>query len=100
MKLLKDMIKIDTLNIFESSDDNIGVCFKHFTEIKEGNFLITVTGGGTTLEDAVRDYARKISGRTLVANPTSNSRKEITVLLIEDEKWLNCYDTIYGEGEN
>ena len=99
MKLLKDMIKIDILNIFELSDNNIGVCFEHFAEMKEGNFLITVKGEGTTLEDAVRDYARKISGRTLVANPTSSNRKEITVLLVEDEKWLNCYNTIYGEGE-
>ena len=85
MKLLRDMIKIDTLNISELSDNNIGVCFEHFAEMKEGNFLITVKGEGKSLEDAVRDYARKISGRTLVANPTSSSRKEIVILLVEDE---------------
>ena len=85
MKLLKDMIKIDALNIFELSDNEVGVCFEHFAEMKEGNFLITVKGEGATLEDAVRDYAQKISGRTLVANPTSSSRKEIVILLIEDE---------------
>ena len=85
MKLLKDMIKIDHLNIWEVSDNKIGVCFENFAEIKEGYFLKTVWGEGTTLEDAVRDYARQISGRTLVANPSSSSRKEITVLLMEGE---------------
>ena len=85
MKLLKDMIKIDNLIIWELPDSKIGVRFEHFAEIKEGDFLIGEFGKGITLENAVRDYARKISGRTLIANPTSSNRKEITILLAGEE---------------
>lgn len=99
MKLLNDMLKIDRLSIWGLPDNKIGVCFENFSYIKDSDFLIGKFGSGRTFEDAVRDYAQQISGRTLVANPSSSSRKEITVLLMEDEKWLNCYDTIYGEGE-
>lgn len=83
MKLLEDLIKIDHLEVWKLPDNEVGVCFKNFAYIKDGDFLIGKFGSGKTLEDAVRDYAREISGRTLVADPTSSSRKEIAVLLIE-----------------
>jgi len=85
MKLLKDMLKIDRLEVWELPDNKIGVCFENFAYIKDGGFLIGEFGNGRTFEDAVRDYAQKISGRTLVANPSSSNRKEITVLFIEED---------------
>jgi hypothetical protein len=42
-------------------------------------FLIGVAGNGNTIESAMVDYMRKISGKVLVVSAYSGSRQEIDV---------------------
>ena len=48
----------------------------HFdrVEVKEGGFLTSVSGNGATPEEAVADYAPKISLKTLVKDAYRDSR--------------------------
>lgn len=48
--------------------------------VKDGIFLKSVFGQDTTFMDACIDYAKKISGHTLVFG-SGKDRKEVTVLL-------------------
>jgi hypothetical protein len=49
------------------------------TEVKEGGCLLGVFGNGPTPEDAIKDYARRISLRTLVWHANQKDRIEIDV---------------------
>lgn len=46
-------------------------------EVKEGRVLCSYYGDGPTPEAAMEDYARRISGKLLVMNAYSPTRKEI-----------------------
>lgn len=64
---------------YQTNSGGIGVCYKG-CEIKDGPFLITAHGGGTTFEEACEAYLEKIRGETLVFNACSPSRYEVRVL--------------------
>ena len=53
--------------------------FAHFAhcEVTNGNILSGVCGNGTTTEEAIRDYARRISMSRLVIDAYKNTRREI-----------------------
>lgn len=55
--------------------------YAHFKrgEIKDSGCLIGVHGNGPSVEEAILDYAKAISGRILVINALTRSRKEIQV---------------------
>ena len=60
--------------------------YAHFfsAEVSQGNFLCGTFGDGPSEEDAVRDYAKQISGKLLVINAMEPERREIPVpVLIE-----------------
>lgn len=48
-------------------------------EVKEGCFLIGRYGNGSDPDSAIRNYAAKISGTTLVIQAMHPNRREITV---------------------
>lgn len=52
--------------------------FEH-AEIKDGSLLISASGDGATPEDAIRDYAKRISMQRLVIDSYQPSRREIEV---------------------
>lgn len=52
--------------------------FKH-GDIKKGIMLHSTFGNGNTIEDAVNDYAKKISGEILVIDALTENRREIRV---------------------
>ena len=66
-------------------------------EVKEGSVLGSEYGEGETPEEAIKDYAKKISGRHLVYLPYSDTeRKDLFVpflggSLTEDERYI-CRD--------
>lgn len=61
--------------------------YAHFKdcEIRERGCLLGALGNGATPEAAMRDYARRISGKLLVVDAWLNSRREITVPLLTNE---------------
>ena len=48
-------------------------------EIKQGVVLVSHTGNGDSPQEALREYARYISGKTLVFNAMSEDRQEFDV---------------------
>lgn len=60
------------------SDDRVTVHGRH-CEIKEGGFLRSAYGSGTTRKKALDDYASQLSGKRLVVNATGSDRKEFDV---------------------
>lgn len=60
--------------------------FKH-TEVMEGGMLVSDSGRGRTMEEAIQDYARKISQKRIATGAYTKDRREFQVpLLIEEEK--------------
>ena len=54
-------------------------------DIKVGACLASEYGNGATPDDAMWDYAQRISGKILVVDAYLNSRREIKVPLLTDE---------------
>lgn len=52
-------------------------------EEKGDGVLISAYGNGNTEEEAISDYARRISGKTLALHSTSISRKDVRVPILE-----------------
>lgn len=82
MKLLNDMLNIDDIKIWNLPKNEIGLCFENYSYTKDDCFLIGEFGSGRTFEEALKDYSRKISGKTLVSN--GKDRKEIKILTVGD----------------
>lgn len=82
MKLLNDMLKIDDIIIWDLPNNEIGLRFENYSYTKDDCFLIGEFGRGRTFEEALKDYSRIISGKTLVSNPDGKNRKEIKVFTI------------------
>lgn len=61
--------------------------FAHFknADIEEGGLLKSETGDGDTINEAIDDYARKISERTLVVdgNTKNDRRIEVPILIYQ-----------------
>lgn len=53
--------------------------YAHFKycEVKDGNMLIGVSGDGRTINAAIRDYAKQISGKHLVFDAYTQDRKDL-----------------------
>ena len=61
--------------------DNVTICISYaHCDVKDGYFLISEFGSGTTFYDACEDYYKKICGKTLVFNACTKHRKEVKVL--------------------
>lgn len=67
------------LEVWKIPNGDVAVSYQG-AGVKSNDFLIFVFGRGSTFEDACKDYLSKISGKTLVFNAFSESRKEVIVL--------------------
>lgn len=72
-------LKGHELEVWKDDSNYICVAYKS-CEVKNGAFLIYEPGRGSTFEEACEDYLQKISGKTLVFDACTASRKEVTVL--------------------
>ena len=52
-------------------------------EIKNGGMLVGVCGNGPTPEEAIDGYAKKISGKLLVIDAMSETRREVYAPLLD-----------------
>lgn len=68
------------LAIGKDLEGNTTVCFE-YGYIKDGDFLIGSFGRGKTLEEAIADYCRQISGKTLVFDYPDGKRETIKILI-------------------
>ena len=59
---------------------NTTVCFEN-CYIKDGGFLIGNFGRGKTFGEAVDDYCRQISGKTLIFDYPNGKRETIKILM-------------------
>lgn len=60
--------------------DNRWCAYFENAEVKDGRMLIGLHGNGATKRDAMKDYARQISGKLLVINAFSTEgRREVYV---------------------
>lgn len=59
---------------------NTTVCFE-YGYIKDGDILIGSCGRGKTFGEAVIDYCRQISGKTLVFDYPNGKRESIKILI-------------------
>lgn len=76
-----------TMEIRERSKDLWGngrfiASFEHCEEKGDG-VLIGAYGNGNTEEEAIEDYGRRISGKMIVLNASTQVRKEMRVPIIE-----------------
>lgn len=70
----------ESLEVWRSVDGSICVKFQ-YTYIKEDGFLFDNFGQGKTFYEACANYAKRISGKTLVIeSPYSKKRREVIVL--------------------
>ena len=68
------------LAVRTDTNGNTTVCFEN-GYIKDGNFLIGSCGRGKTFGEAVEDYCRQISGKTLVFDYPGGRRETIKILI-------------------
>lgn len=69
----------ERLEVWKCLDGKIAVSFQ-CCEVKDGIFLISEFGTGSTFNEAVDDYLEKISGKQLVFHAYSADRHEVRVL--------------------
>jgi hypothetical protein len=69
----------ERLEVWRVPGGEIAVAFQS-CEVKDGYFLISEFGTGSTFNEAVDDYLEKISGKRLVFNACSENRHEVLVL--------------------
>jgi hypothetical protein len=69
------------MEIHERNDPKLPKHYAHFklSDIKEGSCLIGKFGDGETEQEAIRNYAKEISGQLLVIGAFSNNRRNIQV---------------------
>lgn len=70
-------------------------------ETIDGGVLCTYSGRGQTIDDAIRDYAKIISGQTMVFNAYSKGRREVEVpILIHTKKYNHGMERKYATDED
>ncbi len=74
-RLINTGYHLDVFQWNNGVEKGIGVCFQN-SEIKDGMFLVGEYGRGKTFEEACEDYIHKISGKTIVFDAYTDSRKE------------------------
>ena len=57
-------------------------------EVMKGRFLSSSSGNGNTIDEALQDYCKIISCKTVVFNPMTKNRKEFTLPKIIHTKLL------------
>lgn len=72
-------LKGERITVWKRNDSKIIVSYDD-AEVKDGLFLISLYGEGDTVNEAAKNYFKKIRGKTLVFRACSNERKEVTVL--------------------
>ena len=79
-----------TMEIHErSSEDSPTRFYAHFThsDLSDGHFLVGTYGNGHTPQEAVRNYAKEISGKLLVIDAWGKeNRREIVVPVLTGAK--------------
>jgi hypothetical protein len=72
------LTKLGDIHIWNTPDGKIATSFAK-AEIKDGSFLVSDFGVGNTFEEALKNYANKISGKTLVFDAYTDHRREVFV---------------------
>ena len=69
------------MEVHERDDPKLPRCYAHFklSDIKDGSCLIGKYGDGETEQEAIRNYAKEISGKLLVIGAFSSDRRNIQV---------------------
>lgn len=67
------------MEVNERSNPGLAKYYAHFrgVEVKSGSILCGESGDGETPEEAIADYARRISGKVLVRGAFCEDRKEM-----------------------
>ena len=78
-RLLTAGYHLDVFKWDNGHESGIGVHFLN-CEIKDGMFLVSDFGRGTTIEEACEDYIKKIIGKLLVFNACQDCRKEVKII--------------------
>ena len=80
-QMLRQLLALDReIEIGLDCSHNIMVSYKD-ADVLDGCARIGIVGRGRTIEDAMKDYVRQISGKTLVFG-YGESRKEVPVLYL------------------
>lgn len=74
-----------TLKIHVDIYGEFRVSFKN-VEIKDGSILKSLNGYGASKQEAINDYARKISKQLLVVDAYQDTRKEISCGQLREAK--------------
>lgn len=82
LEMLINAIPGKRLVIGKDYEDNYYVEYED-SDIKDGDELCGDPGRGHTVESAAKDYAKKISGKTLVFNAETSYREEIKIAFMQ-----------------
>ena len=76
------------MEVHERDNPKLPRCYAHFkhSEIKDGICLSGKFGDGETEQEAIRNYAKEISGQMLVIGAFSNDRRNIQVPRLIEKK--------------
>lgn len=92
MKVILKDLKRSTIEAFANEHDltmeiverdpiswELGRYYAHFKgcEVKDDRFLASVSGNGSTMNEAITEYTKRISGKTLVFGAYTQNRVEI-----------------------
>ena len=70
-------------------------CSLEHIEIKDDSVLISPSGNGNTVEEAIEDYCRRISGKRLVYRATNPAqRRDFMAPMIKPEYTFDQEDTL------
>lgn len=81
MDMLLNAFSDETIAVFKDVNNQICVELK-YCDVKDGIVLKGDCGRGNCVEEAARDYLKKISGKTLVFHAESTNRKECKIIVI------------------
>jgi len=80
-----DIIQVSLEMRYHNGQRRFSVLFEH-GEIQDGNFLRGSSGNGKTPDEAMADYCKQISGKTLIVNAYGENRREFGVPEVE---WMS-----------
>lgn len=81
LEVLVNSLPDERIEIGKDVDGNFMVEYQH-CDIKDGPVLRGDPGRGRSIWNAAEDYIKKISGKTLVFNAASASRKEVSIAVL------------------
>lgn len=94
MKIERKLVKEQTLEKFAEENNLVLQIFERSSdmrqytgaryyckfdgiEVKDGHLLISITGNGNTEKDAIKDYTKRISEKTLVKDARSKTENRL-----------------------